>query len=295
MRTLIEECKSFRAKALSAPTAPTPPAAVTSTSTGDTDRPPKTLAKNVWQNRIKEWESSYTPNRKFPTTLLIGAESILARMIWEHENKNYNLLQLGEIIQHRSFTSVGEINRLATKDMDKCLEVQPDLTLSARKPKIFEPSSTVAMLDALQAAKWAFVFCGYASEEDSEKYIAFFEKQTKTHQQAPERVRDLWNSCYWRLAQDMRMSTSFAASTSAIMTDLGWVNDQLNKKRDRSSEAAELRTPATERKGKGKGRRTSHQHWRDNAFSKGKGKKGDKGRGKGGKGSKGKSAGKNWR
>ena len=93
----------------------------------------------------------------------------------------------------------------------------------------------------------------------------------------------------------MMMSTSFAASTSAIINDLGWVNDQLSKKRDRSSEAAEQRAPATDRKGKGKGRRTSHQQWRDNAFSKGKGKKGDKGKGKGGKGGKGKPSGKNWR
>lgn len=296
LRTLFEECKATRTRALSTPQAPIPSATTTSTTAAsDSDKPPKTLAKQVWQTRIREWESSYTPSRKFPTTLLIGAEPTLARMIWEHDNKNYSLLQLGEIIQQRSFTSVGEINRLATKDMDKCLEVQPDLTLSTRKPKVFEPNSIVAMLDALQAAKWAFVFCGYSSEEEAEKYIAFFEKQTKTHPQTPDRVRDLWNSCYWRMAQDMRMSISFSAATISIMTDLGWVNDQLNKKRDRAPDPSEHRGPAPDRKGKGKGRSPAQQHWRDNTFSKGKGKKGDKGKGKGGKGSKGKSIGKHWR
>ena len=172
LQTLVEEARIARAA-----TSSSTKAVITASpqpSASDSDRAPKTLGKNVWQNRIKEWEISCTPSRKFPAMISIGAEPILARLIWEHENKCYNLLQLGEIVQSRSFTSTGEINKLATKEKDKCLEVSADFTLSAKKAKIFEPNSVIALLDSLQAAKWAFVFCGYASEEEADKYTTFF-------------------------------------------------------------------------------------------------------------------------
>lgn len=277
LQTLVEEARSSRAAA-SSPTRTLNPPSTSPVST-DSDKPPKSLGKNVWQNRIKEWETSYTPQRKFPSVVLIGAEPILARMIWEHENKCYNLLQLGEIIQARSFTSTGEINKLATKEKDKCLEVSADFTLSAKKAKIFEPNSVISLLDALQAAKWAFVFCGYASEEDADKFIAFFEKQTKTYHNMTDRVRELWNQCYWRLAQEMRMSVAFAKAAEDITSDLGWIRDQLSRRPEIQSEHV------GQRKGKGKGQgRPSGQPWRAQHVSKGKGKpggKGHKGKGKG--------------
>ena len=277
LQTLVEESRIARAATSSSPSTVNPPP--TSTSTTESDKPPKTLGRNVWQKRITEWETSHTPRRKFPAVVLIGAEPILARLIWEHENKCYNLLQLGEIIQARSFTSTGEINKLATKEKDKCLEVSADFTLSAKKAKIFEPTSVIALLDALQAAKWAFVFCEYASEEEADKFITFFEKQTKVYHNMTDRVRELWNQCYWRLAQEMRMSVTFAKATEDITSDLGWIRDQLSKRPEPHEEHP------IHRKGKGKGQgKQMSQPWRTHLVGKGKGKpgrKGQKGKGKG--------------
>ena len=189
LQTLVEEARLARAAVSSSAKAVIP--ASPQPTTTESDKAPKTLGKNVWQNRIKEWKTSCTPSRKFPAMILIGAEPILARKIWQRENKCCNLLQLGEMVQSRSFTSTGEINKLASKEKDKCLEVSADFTLSAKKAKIFEPNSVIALLDSLQAAKWAFVFCGYASEEEADKYITFFEKQTKIHHHATDRVREM--------------------------------------------------------------------------------------------------------
>ena len=52
--------------------------------------------------------------RQFPVRELLGAECIIARLWHErHISKNYTPLQLGELLQHRSFSANGDINPLA--------------------------------------------------------------------------------------------------------------------------------------------------------------------------------------
>ena len=156
---LVEDAKRVRknttiSATLSLPPSASPAATPTpATITSDTDKAPKTLPKNVWQNKIKRWEESYTPMRVFPARVLLGAESVLARMIWEHENKCYTLLQLGEIMQFRSFTAMDEINKLATRDFDKALEIRADNSIGTKKQKVFEPNSILTICDSLDAAK----------------------------------------------------------------------------------------------------------------------------------------------
>jgi len=264
---LVEDAKRVRKNTTISATLSTPPSAThlataaPATTTSDTDKAPKTLPKNAWQNKIKRWEESYTPNRVFPARVLLGAESVLARMIWEHENKCYTLLQLGEIMQFRSFTAMDEINKLATRDFDKALEIRAYNSIGTKRQKVFEPNSILTICDSLDAAKWAFVFCEYAKEEEAGAYTNFFVLLARRHTNELDKIRDLWNSAYWRISEDMRMSHSFAEATKSIMTDNSWIRDQLSKniKRQRQDEDLPNGKRHKGSKGKGKGNK-NHQH-----------------------------------
>jgi len=196
-----------------------------------------------------------------PARVLLGAESVLARMIWEHENKCYTLLQLGEIMQFRSFTAMDEINKLATRDFDKALEIRADNSIGTKKQKVFEPNSILTICDSLDAAKWAFVFCEYAKEEEALAYTNFFVLLARRHTNELDKIRDLWNSAYWRMSEDMRMSHSFAEATKSIMTDNSWIRDQLakNVKRHRPDDDLPNGKRHKGSKGKGKGNK-NHQY-----------------------------------
>ena len=199
------------------------------TATGDTDKAPKTLAPGKWQQQIDRYQAIYKPMRKFPVKVLMGAEGILARLLWEHQNKNYTLLQLGEILQARSFTSLDDINPLSHKSHDAPLSIEDDGSLAFRKARVYEPSTLMILLDALDAVKWGLIFCEYGSEEAVHAFVEFFAKHARQRIEKIPIVRELWNASYWRLATDMRQGVSFEAASKSIMCDTTWVQEQLAK------------------------------------------------------------------
>ena len=84
---------------------PQPPA---QPPTASTTTVPKTLAPGVWHQQIKKYTSVqlHGVDREFPSTQLLGAESVLARLLHEHtSSKQYTPLKLGEILQARAYTS----------------------------------------------------------------------------------------------------------------------------------------------------------------------------------------------
>ena len=85
-----EDCREFRKLAIcgqvkaapGAASAPKPP-----------NRPPKSLGLGIWTAQIAKYEAAYTPQRVFPAKLLLGAETVLARLIWEADTKMYTPLK----------------------------------------------------------------------------------------------------------------------------------------------------------------------------------------------------------
>ena len=84
------------------------------------NKPPKFLAPGVWQDRIDAYETEWQNKRNFPYKMLVGAEEILARLIWEKDtSKIFTPLKLGEVIAARSYNSCGNINHWASEKSTK--------------------------------------------------------------------------------------------------------------------------------------------------------------------------------
>ena len=78
--------------------------------------------------------------RSFPTSMLVGAECILARVHYEHSvSKRYTPLVLGELISKRSFTGTGEVNMLSTKKSKAKLALSEEDGIEAAESETWEP------------------------------------------------------------------------------------------------------------------------------------------------------------
>ena len=98
---------------------PAPPATLTTTSTSPgsaaDSKVPKTLPPGKWTELVTHYNSIRTGSkmRSFPVKEVLGAESVVAQLWHErHVSHLYTPLQLGEVLQHRSFTASGDINPL---------------------------------------------------------------------------------------------------------------------------------------------------------------------------------------
>lgn len=93
-------------------------------------------------------------DRTFPTQVLIG----VARMYHEHHHSRlYTPLLLGEILQHRSFQSSGEVNPLAKQNKKSGALTLEHGRLIEQEEKSWEPRSVLSILDGLEAVRWATI------------------------------------------------------------------------------------------------------------------------------------------
>ena len=75
---------------------------------------PKGLEKGDWQRGVDRWQSQWDPPRTFPNKMLVGAEDVLARLLWEKRvSKAFMPLFLSEIIDTRAYQSDGNTDRVA--------------------------------------------------------------------------------------------------------------------------------------------------------------------------------------
>jgi hypothetical protein len=247
---------------------------------------PTSLAPGVWTAQIRKWENSFVPARSFPQAQLIGAESVLARLFHERTvTQSYTILQLGEILQHRSFTATGTVNNLATKEKDKGLSIDWNLgCVTERHVPVWDPRSMMNILDACEAAKWAWIFCEYGTEQEIEPWTAYFTRLTRTRSDNLDMIKNLWNAANWRVAMAMRNGTTFAKATSEVLQDSHWLQEFTNTThREQPPQTARSRsrnptfTQATG-KGRSKGGKNNRAPSRPTNGGKGKGKGGGQGK-----------------
>ena len=238
---------------------------------------PTALDPGVWQTQIRLYETSYSPERSFPQQLLIGAEKILARMMHEHlKSKQYTILQLGEILQNRVVNRVGTINTMAIKDKDKSLHIENGY-LTEKHATVWSPQTTWSLIDGLEAAKWAFVFCEMATEIEIDVLTEYFLLKVRNMPDNLDTCRDMWNSGMWKISMRMRTGAQMSVAISELTTELQWAQDfhtSQSKKRDRFDDEDSVKqtrsssrseawkksrwsaedAPTKEPKGKGKGK-----------------------------------------
>jgi len=228
-----------------APAAPSAPPAAAAPHVAPPARAPTALAPGEWKLQIEQFESRWTPRRVFPQKILIGAEAVLARLLHElRTTRLFTPLGLGEILRVRAYTTTGQVNPLATKQRDAAFSLVTGkdgaAELSLRSQQSWSPTSQWAILDGLEAVKWAFVFAGYSDcDEVADNWVEWFRTMVRQRGDRLDFVKAVYDAASWRLALDMRGGFSFEVATKAIIRDTPWLSNFENQYRAPAQDRAE--------------------------------------------------------
>lgn len=235
------------------PTSSTP----ASTSTPSTskpaadDKPPKTLPAGVWGTLVNNYNKIQLDGRDrvFPTHILVGAEGVLARLYHEHTHSHlYTPLLLGEILQHRSFQSSGEVNPLAKQNKRTSSLKLEDGVLIEQDEKGWEPRSVLAILDGLEAASWATILVNLGPEHDVHRYIDWMTQRVRSRPNKTEQFNAYWTACSWKIAMGMREGQTFTFLVDTVMKDFDRFSDFMSREDTRQD--TPIKKPAMGSKGK---------------------------------------------
>ena len=174
-------------------------------------RVPKELPAGYWQAQIQKYEAVTIAGepRQFPQRVIIGAETIIARLA--HEVKT----------ETRYFNAAGEPNPLCSakkkaKAGTTILTVNEDNQLEAEPEIPWEPKSVLAFLDCLEAIKHAWLLVEFAPEKSVSAFLEWFGRVVRARPLKLEQLRVFWEATSWRLALGLRARVSFADMTSEI-------------------------------------------------------------------------------
>eukprot|EP00438_Fugacium_kawagutii_P019769 Skav203659 [mRNA] locus=scaffold2755:67102:70040:- [translate_table: standard] len=243
-------CRRYWVTAMT-PAAPTSPSSATTTAAAKSsadDKVPKTLPAGVWGQLVMAYNSIQLDgrDRSFPTQVVLGAESILARMWHEHQHsKMYTPLLLGEILQHRSFQSSGEVNPLAKQQRKSSSLKLEDGCLIEQDEKGWEPRSVLAVLDGLEAVRWATVLTQLGPEQDVHRYIDWMVQRVRCRPNKTEQFNAYWTACAWKIAMGMREGQTYTHLVDTVMKDFDRFADFMSR------EETTPKKPSSGSKGKG--------------------------------------------
>ena len=168
---------------------------------------PTTLRPGVWKDQVAKNEAQWDPPRPFPSKLLLGAESVLARMLHESTaTRFFTPVSLGEILKARAYSSNGLINPPATQRSDeqtlgwKRTWDTAELTTTVDK---FEPKSAWAIIDGLEAIKWSYSWAGYGTDVVADALVSPFIRLVRQRPQELDAVKSLYEASAWELCMLM--------------------------------------------------------------------------------------------
>lgn len=209
-------------------TSPTPPVPKSSAD----DKPPKTLPAGVWGQLVTKYNKIQLNgvDRAFPAQEILGAESVIARMYHEHQHsRTYTPVLLGEILQSRSFQSNGEVNPLAKANKKTTALAIEDGLVIEKEDKVWEPRSVLALLDGLNAVRWATILVEWGAEIDVHKYFDWLIQRVRTRPNKTEQLNAYYVACAWKIAMGMREGHTFAALSDQVMKDFDRFADFMSR------------------------------------------------------------------
>ena len=213
---------------------PSPGAAALPTSSGtsglsasakDSDKVPRTLPPGVWTEQIKKFEAVqiHGRHRVFPQQRLLGAECSLAKL-WHQlkVTRDFSPLPLGEIMSRRSFDATGAVNALSKRKLSKELivDVDRDRLVAEDAEDSWEPRSMLAVIDALEALRWAYILLEFGHEFDVCTLFDDFIHKARQRPQQLDSFRSYYESASWKLCRELRVGRTFAEAVSAVREDL---------------------------------------------------------------------------
>ena len=172
------------------------------------DKVPKSLAAGKWTQMITHYQGQQIGGRDriFPVHELLGTESILARIVHEHEiSKMYSPVLLGELISSRTFLPTGEPNPLSKRDRtSQKLQLTGDSGILVAAPdEPWQPRSVLAVLDVLNSIRWAYILCCIGSEQSIHQFFDWLVKLARSRPQKTDQMSQFWLTTAWRLAMEM--------------------------------------------------------------------------------------------
>ena len=202
------------------------------TSTSET-KVPRTLPPGKWSELIDTYNrvTLHGRNRQFPVRELLGAEGVVARLWHErHISKQYTPLQLGEVLQHRSFSASGDINPLARNPRKmSVLSLDEDKQLIESDDPTWTPRSLIGVLDGLQAAKWAYILVQLGDEMEITEFVDLMTLRARNKPDKMAQFVVYWHAAMWRVAMDMRSGDAFGVAAKKMTDDLAFYHDYMSK------------------------------------------------------------------
>ena len=220
------------------------------------DKIPKTLAPGRWSSLIQEYQGQQIggEDRIFPVQEVIGAESVLARVLHEHEvSKTYTPVLLGEIVSSRTFQANGEPNPLAKRDRSVTKLTLTGEQLVAAPEEPWQPRSVLAIIDGLTSIRWCFILCKVGPEQAVHTFFDWLIRLVRSRPNKTDQLAQFWMSVSWRLALEMRSGRTFPECTALLMKDYDSFTECMSRESTQQKKATPtITTTKSESKGSGK-------------------------------------------
>eukprot|EP00438_Fugacium_kawagutii_P021843 Skav233012 [mRNA] locus=scaffold909:68906:88437:+ [translate_table: standard] len=208
-------------------------ATVPGASSSGNDKPPKTLPPQIWNQQIQKYNAILvgTRPRRFPEMEILGTESILARIHFEHvTSKQYTPVGLGELLAKRSFAAGGEINPLSRNPRKSgTIYIEDEKLVQDDTEKPWQPRSVLAVMDGANAIRWAWVLLELGEEDQIHDYIDWFIGKARSRPQRLDQLRQFWDAASWKMCMRMRSGKLFGEAASIIMSDVDTFHEYMAK------------------------------------------------------------------
>ena len=235
MYQLARETRAKQAAASQGGTSPATTAG-TSASPGATaadTKVPKALPSGEWTRLIERYcnVTLAGETREFPEHELLGAESVVARVLHEHKvSKLYQPVGLGEVLSRRSFQANREVNPLSRKPRSNKLSVEDGLLREEEdKDDDWVPRGLMSVLDGLRAIKWLYILVEMGPEKQVRRYFEYMTLKARARNNKVEQFRAYFESASWKLCGYLRAKKTFTEASELVMADVASFQEHMMK------------------------------------------------------------------
>ena len=185
-----------------------------------------TLRPGQWAEQVEKYESSWSPRRSFPVKMFLGARSL-------HEansSRMFTPVGLGEILKNRAYAANGQLNVLAQKKSeDKALGWRRtgDTAELVEANNQYVPKTQWAIIDGLEAVKWAYTWEAYGPDEVADMFIRPFVFFARQRPDELDGVCSLYEAASWELAILLRGGSTFDIAVSDVSSRTMWMREYL--------------------------------------------------------------------
>jgi len=231
-------------------------------------RTQSTLLPGDWQRQVDRWESQWTPKRTFPSKILQGSETVLARLLYEKDvTRQFTPLGLCDIVATRAYHYDGSVNvdRLERPKPDQALNISHagEVYVDNGNRENTKSLTSWDANDAITSNLWALRWADLASDGPAEDFQNLLVKLIRSPDVDLYVFQPLYTSLSWRIAMAMREGASWDQASADLKRDRGWIDDQVQKLTREHRERRERRAVTPQRAPRGhsaqRGRSPAHR------------------------------------